>query len=182
MTQISGRRTALTFVSALRPGGARFLKIFLYAAGHMRWVTEPLRKFSIIQFARWTVIEQFPGQPPGLPSRPLLLFESNFDDDLADYIDTFAMLVPWRFRAVWFSASGYPGLIPTNGFDRWVAALEATPGHYWSAYNTASTPMVNAAHRVDDALTALATRGASLSDDEFAVAYRRMLIEVQPWI
>jgi hypothetical protein len=182
MTQVSGRRTALTFISALRPGGATFLKVFLYAAGHLHWVTEPLRKFSIIQFARWTVIEQFPGQPPGNPPRPLLLFGSNFDDDLADYIDTFAMLVPWRFRAVWFTASGYPGLIPTEGFGRWVETLEATPGYYWSAYNTASTPMVNAALGVDAAVSALVARAADLSDDEFAAAYRRLLIEVQPWL
>jgi hypothetical protein len=182
MTQISGRRTALTFISALRPGGATFLKVFLYAAGHMRWVTEPLRKFSIIQFARWTVIEQFPGQPAGNPPRPLLLFESNFDDDLDDYIDTFAVLVPWRFRAVWFTASGYPGLIPTDGFNAWVATLEATPGHYWSAYNKASTPMVNAALQVDAAITAFTVRADSLADDEFDAAFRRLLIEVQTWL
>jgi len=181
MTQSSGRRTALTFVTALRPGGATFLKAFLAVAGRLRWVTEPLRRFAIIQFARWTVIEQFPGQPPGNPPRPLLVFISNFDDDLVDYIDTFAMLVPWRFRAVWFTSSGYPGLIPPDGFGRWVATLEATPGHYWSAYNAASTPTIKAAVAVDAAIGALAAR-TDLTDDEFAAAYRQMLIEAQMWL
>lgn len=182
MTQTFGRRTALTFTCALRPGGATFLKLFLLAAGRMRWVTEPLRRFALIHFARWTVITQFPGQPPGNPPRPLLLFESNFDDDLDDYIDTFAMLVPWRFRAVWFTASGYPGLIPVDGFNAWVGTLEATPGFYWSAYAEASAPMVNAVLSVDDAISALNARAATLTDTEFATAYRQMLIEVQPWL
>ncbi len=132
---------------------------------------------------------------PGCCRRPLLLFQSNFDDDLRDYIDTFAMLLPWRFRAVWFTSSGYPGLIPTDGFGSWVQELEATPGHYWSAYDTATTPMVDAALAVDGAITALAARATadpdstdpristmSLTDVEFAAAFRQLLIEVQPWL
>ena len=182
MTQTYGRRTALTFAVALRPGGARFLKTFLALAGHVRQVTQPLRRFEVIQFARWSVIEQFPGQPAGMPPRPLLLFQSNFDDDLADYLDTFAVLLPRRFRAVWFTSSGYPGLIPTDGFRRWVNSMEATPGHYWSAYSSASISMIDAALRVNEATKDLAKQAATMTSKQFAAAYAQMLIEVQTWL
>lgn len=182
MTQASGRRTSLTFSTALRPGGARFLRAFFFVARHQSWVTAPLRRLEVIQFARWSIVERFPGPQGRRPPRPLLVFHSNFDSDLRSYIEVFAQYLPVRFRLVWNSSAGYPGLVPTEGFHRWVSEQEPTPGYYWSAYDAASTAMVQGARHVAGAVDELAARAAELDDDAFAAAYRQLLIEVQPWL
>ena len=47
-----------------------------------------LRRLSFIHAARWTVVEDLPGH--GRLAAPMLLFESNFNGDWAQYIDAFA--------------------------------------------------------------------------------------------
>lgn len=181
MTQLAGQHTALTFTTALLPGGATWLKSFFALARNIPAITEPLRRYEIIHFANWSIVDRLPGDDRALP-RPLLVFQSNFDNDLPEYVDTFAMLLPWRFRAVWFTSSGYPGLIPPDGFYAWVVSLEATPGHYYSAYPDSQTPTVTAALDLDRALQELVDRLDELDPDEFAVEFDRLLTEVQAWI
>lgn len=182
MTQLAGQRTALTFTTALLPGGATWLKTFFAVADNVPAITAPLRRYQIIHFANWAIVERFPGAPDEAVPRPLLVFQSNFDNDLPEYVDTFAMLLPWRFRAVWFTSSGYPGLIPPDGFYRWVLDLQATPGHYYSAYEDSQTPTVTAALALDGAVDELVACIDELDPDEFEAEYRRMLTEVQAWL
>ena len=171
MTQTAGRHSSLTFVTVVHPWGVPFVRALFWTARRVALITDDLRKMQIIHFVRWSL----------LPGRRLV-FEGDFDGNLLQYIDAFAEVVPTRMKAVWATSVGYPGLIPTDGFHRWVTAQEATPGHYYSAYPEASTPMVARALEVHARLRAFSPAAERLDDDAFAAAYERFLVEVQPWL
>ena len=171
MTQSSGRHSSLTFVTVVHPWGVPLVRALFWGARNMAWVTADLRRLEIIHFVRWSL----------LPGRRLV-FEGDFDGDLPQYIDAFAEVVPTRMKAVWSTSVGYPGLIPTDGFNRWVTAEEAIPGHYYSAYPEASTAMVVRALALHERLRAFARTAEHLDDAAFDGAYRELLEDVQPWL
>lgn len=173
MSQTVGRHTSLTFVTRLKPFGSIWLRTLFWAARHFAWLTRPLVRLDFIHYARWTV----------LPDKRLL-FESDFDGSLPEYIDTFADVVAWRMQAAWWLSYGYPKLIPTDVFFAWVNSLESTPVHFYSAYPDASTAMVGRALQVDSRLQPFvaSASSSSMSDDEFAAAYEDLLVEVQQWL
>ena len=180
MTDVAGRVTALTWFAPLRPGGALWSRVFLgIAARRIPAMTEPLRTLSFIHFARWTVIDRLPGAGDRLPV-PVLLFESNFDVSLARYVDAFAYVLTRRFRLVWWRAFGYPGLLPADGFTRWVQRNSIDADHYYCAYPGTTTTMVKGALAVQERLGVFAAEPATRtgSDDEFAAAYRSLLADV----
>src|SRR5262249_26075444 len=144
------RRSALTFPSTLRPGGALAARVLFGAANRLPVIANALRRMEVIHTGRWAVVRRLPGAPAPLP-RPMLLSLFDYDGDLLSSIAVFADTVLWRFRAVWFSSYGYPGLIPTNGFEGWVRNVETTTGHYYAANATATTTMVGQALRLDEA-------------------------------
>jgi hypothetical protein len=180
VSDAAGRVTALTWFAPLRPGGALWSRLFLgVAARRIAAMTEPLRTLSFIHFARWTVIDRLPGAADKLPV-PVLLFESNFDVSLARYVDAFAYVLTRRFRLVWWLGFGYPGLLPADGFTRWVQRNSIDADHYYCAYPGTTTTMAKAALEVHERLEEFAGEPGvrTGSDDEFAQAYRALLADV----
>jgi hypothetical protein len=182
VTDRAGRVTALTWFAPLRPGGALWSRLFLgVAARRIPPVTAPLRTLSFIHFARWTVLDRLPGAADKLPA-PVLMFESNFDVSLARYVDAFAYVLTRRFRLVWWRAYGYPGLLPADGFTRWVERSSIDADHYYGAYaGTTTTTVVGALAvqaRLEDFAADPAT-GPESDDEDFAVAYRKLLTDVR---
>jgi hypothetical protein len=167
----AGRATALTLILPIRRGGDIWLRLLFRAANHFAYVTAPLRRLSFIHFARWTII-------PGPDGRPWLWFESNFDGDLPQYMETFARAVPWRMRAVWGMTERFPGLHPMEAFASWVDANRVEAGHYWCAYPDATTTMAGAGVRV---LSRFADfTGRTWPDDEaFAAGFRGLVDDLQ---
>jgi hypothetical protein len=165
---VPSRVTPLTIFVPLKFGGATWMRVLLWSARYVGFVTAPLRSLSFIHYARWTV----------RPGR-WLHFESNFDGDLPQYIDTFAHALRWRMRLAWGMAKGYPGLVPAYEYARWSDANTFPEAHYYAAYPEATTTMVGAALRVQSRCEALvaATEGADAAT--FAAAYRRFLTDVQ---
>lgn len=180
MSDTAGRAYALTLITPLRSGGRCWARILFGAARHLPPITEPLRTMSFIHFARWSIVDRLPGDTKRLPV-PVLFFESNFDVPLARYVDAFAYVLTRRMKAVWWRAFGYPGLLPTNGFTRWVEHNSIEAGHYYSAYPEATTTMVRAGLAVHERLGTFesANRHRDQSDEDFADAYHRLLTDVQ---
>ena len=181
MTDTAGRVTALTWFAPLRLGGALWSRLFLgVAARRFRPLTEPLRTLSFIHFARWTVLDRLPGAAEKLPV-PVLLFESNFDVSLARYVDAFAYVLTRRFRMVWWRGYGYPGLLPADGFTKWVQRNSLEAEHYYCAYPETTTTMALAGLAVQERVAAFARdpRARTGSDEEFAAAYRQLLTDLQ---
>jgi hypothetical protein len=181
VSETSGRLTALTWFAPLRPGGALWTRVFLgVVARHFRPLTEPLRTLSVIHFARWTVLDKLPGATDKLPV-PVLLFESNFDVSLARYVDVFAYVLTRRFQLVWWRAFGYPGLLPADGFTKWVRRNSIDADHYYCAYADTTTTTAVDALEVQERLEAFAHEPgiANRTDEEFAAAYHELLTDVQ---
>jgi hypothetical protein len=152
------------------------------AANRLPVITTALRRMEVIHTGRWAIVRQLPGAAAPLP-RPMLLSLFDYDGDLLSYIDVFADTVLWRFRAVWFSSYGYPGLIPTDGFDRWVRNVETTVGHYYAANATATTTMVGQALRLDDAFQQFReANGPDVDDTTFRSNFETFCTEAQRWL
>ena len=58
----------------------------------------PVRRFSGIHFARWTLID----------GDTRLLFTTNFDGTWEDYIGDFVREIPWSLGLIWCNCEGYP--------------------------------------------------------------------------
>jgi hypothetical protein len=182
MTLEDGRRSALTFPTTLRRGGSWWLRLLFAAVNRLPPITAPLRRMEVIHVARWAIVERLPGARRRLP-RPMLLSLFDYDGDLLSYIDVFAASVPRRFRAVWSTSYGYPGLIPTDGFNRFVRDVEPGGGHYYAAIPAASTTMIGQALQLREAFrTFREQHGPEVDDDAFAAAFGRFITEVQQWL
>jgi hypothetical protein len=175
-TDTAGRSTAATIVTPLRRGWATWLRVLFVGARHLDAVTAPMRKLSFIHFIQWTVLDHLPG-PSGrtrLPA-PVMYFESNFDGDLDQYVDTFAHAVPWRMRMVWSGGLGYPGLFPIEGYKQWSVERVYPTSHYYCAYPDATVTTVVHALAVSRRFDAFLDETRRLDPPAFAVAWRRFL-------
>jgi hypothetical protein len=182
MTLAYGRRSALTFPTALRPGGSWWMRALFAVVNRVPLITAALRRMEVIHVARWAIVTRLPDTAERL-EHPLLLSMFDYDGDLLTYIDVFAATVPWRFRAVWSTSYGYPGLIPTDGFDRWVREVETRGGHYYAANATASTTMIGQALQLQQAFrTFCAQNGPEVHDEVFAERFGRFITESQQWL
>jgi hypothetical protein len=174
------RTFGLSWPQPLRAWGKWELRVLFWAARHLGWVTAPLRRIAIIRGAYWTILTRVPDGEGGRRrlAQPVLFFDANFDVDLRRYIEVFAEALRWRFRALWGSGLGYPGVLPAEGFLVWVDDHRTLPSHYWCAYPEATTRMVRSGLRVTAALEDFDTATAHLDDDKFAIEFHRLLARV----
>ena len=171
----------LTMLTAIRPGGAAVIRRFFDAVRLFPQIKQPLVDLAFIRAAHWTIVDEL---YDGHEKRerldpPYLLFESTYDVDLDRYIALFAERLPWHMRAVWGTGVGYPGVIPSSGFARWVRDHCYAEDHVYRAYPEATTRMVRSGLRVADRVRAFEAAVAGADDDEFAFEFGRVLVELQ---
>jgi hypothetical protein len=172
-----GRIYGLTWPTPIRHWGRPWLRMLFWAARHVPLVSAPLRRMAMVRGAYWTILTHVPdgeGHRRRL-RRPVLFFEASFDVDLYRYIEVFAEAIRWRFRFLWGSGVGYPGVLPAEGFLAWVHENRANPSHYWCAYPDSTTHMVGSALRVAEQLSDFDAKVAALDDKAFAAAFDRLL-------
>src|SRR5262245_11957030 len=108
-TQHAGRQAgkvwALTTLSPVRPGRRGQLSRRLMLINNLPFLARPLAALSFIHYARWTIVDAV-GTADGSGAKqplnsPYLLFESNFNGGLDDYLDAFADVLPHRLARVW---------------------------------------------------------------------------------
>jgi hypothetical protein len=108
---------------------------------------------SFIHYARWTLVEAVAeadgsGRPRRLNSS-YLLFESNFNGGLGDYLDAFADVLPHRLSRVWGMCVDFeetvrraPGsdrrMMPPGAFRRYVKRNSLEVLHFYAAYPQAT--------------------------------------------
>jgi hypothetical protein len=106
-----GHANALTTLSPIVPERLGELKRRLRTVRYVPGLGRPLLELGFIHYARWTIVDGLPpangaGGWHGLRSK-YLLFESNFDGDLDDYLDAFADVLPARIAKVWGACVGF---------------------------------------------------------------------------
>lgn len=174
--------SVLTMITAIRPGGQRLVRGFFASVRQFPAIQKPLIDMKEIRAAYWTVVEELPvGQDESEKLRPAyLLFESTYDSDLPNYIHKFAEELPWHMRAIWGTGYGYPAVLPSSAFNRWVGDHRYSPDHSYLRYPEASTRMVASALRVAERLEAFDAAMEGCDDpDTFAFEFNRMVVELQ---
>lgn len=142
------------------------------AFGRLLRMRGPGSRLPLIHFAHWAVWRR--------PRNHYVVFQSNFNGDIAAYIDAFAIVVPGRMRLLWGGAYGFPGTAPAGPFKEFILARALTADHYFHAYPHASVRMVLGALAVSAELERF-TNGldAELSDEQFAARWHESLSRMQ---
>lgn len=179
---VCGQAHALTAISQIRsPLGAFAVRAYFRLGRALPVLGRKLRALSFIHAARWTIVERVPGSSAPLTS-PMLLFESNFNGDWAQYIDAFAYVIPERMAGVWATSWGWPGARPAGPFKAYIRRNEAVASHFYAAYPEATVTEVLAALSLRDAYDEFAASTASMTPAEFDRAWAAFLTEVQQWL
>jgi hypothetical protein len=180
VANVEGKATAITVLTPLRWDGPLVLGVVFWAGRNVKETLKKLEQLSFIHYARWALIDRFPGADGGERlNHSYLLFESNFNGTWDQYIDAFSEVVALRMKAIWGTSYGFPGPLPVEPFKNYIRKNEYVANHYWSAYPGATTTEIISAGRVQDELNALCQRASGLDPDAFKAAYESFLTAVQ---
>jgi hypothetical protein len=160
----NGRSYAVTLLTPIEPGRTAALTEVLRGFGTRE--CSPLAKLPDVHFARWIVIDQLRTDWPGAPEPPprlrsaYLMFSADvtagngvealphtFFADLAERI-------PDEADAVWSHCRGYPGVAPSAGFVRFLAASQVDAHLYYAAHPDVTVGEIRRALRLREALAA----------------------------
>lgn len=178
-----GRAQAVVVISPARRWWALWLRISWPLADRMSLLKRTLVRLAFIHVAHWSLVDKVPAAGPRrgdhrLP-HPYLLFQSNFNDDLAAYIDAFALIVPWRMRLMWHGVYGFPGPAVVDRFLDFVLANATPVQHYYCAYPDGSARMIADALELSEHHRSFAQASEGLDDAEFAAAWGRFVQDNQ---
>jgi hypothetical protein len=184
MPNVAGESTAMTVLSAVKPGWTdRFLRPVFFMAQRLESGTLPLRKLSFIHYGIWAIIDKIPQNGPPQPEEKLnykyLLFESNFNGTWDQYIDAFSHIVSSRMKLIWGSSYGFPGPVPVEPFKDYIERNEFVADHYYNAYPEGTATLINSSVRLKEAFEAFARESQALGPEEFEDAYSAFITRVQ---
>jgi hypothetical protein len=165
-----GRWNALTAFTPIRRPWAWWLRrAFWPLFGIRPQVLDSLVGLSLIGFARWSLLD---GDP-----RMQLPFESNFNGASDEYLEAFALVVPWGVRGTWSGAYGVPDPARVGAFQRYTRDANIEPSWYYCAYPEASTKMIRSALELRRRVRGFNARTADLDGKRFREAYDAFLAE-----
>ncbi|MGB0095979.1 MAG: hypothetical protein WBP81_26005 [Solirubrobacteraceae bacterium] len=174
-----GRAQAVTVISPVRRWWAAWLLLSWPGADRIPLIKRPLVQLSFIHVAHWALLTRVPRRGGRRLPHPYLIFHSNFNDDLAAYIDAFALIVPWRMRLMWHGIYGFPGPRMVDRFLSFVQAHAMPVQHYYCAYPHGSARMITQALELSDRHRQFADAAAGLTENEFAAAWEQFVHENQ---
>jgi hypothetical protein len=124
--QLANNVTELTAIAPLKPGGADTLRQIF--AGRKRaeamGAHSPIEQIESIHYARWVILD----------GGTRLLFTSNFDGNLEDYLAEFAERDEGPINLIFGSCEGWPGARPVGPFIQYVRDHMVPAEYYYSAY------------------------------------------------
>ncbi len=101
-----------------------------------------IRKMSTIHYARWFIVDE--NTLPGL-DRAHLVFTSNYDGNLEDYLDDFAKVDEGPLNLIFGHCIGWPGARPADGFIQYVKEHEHPALIFYANYPSATVGEVRRA-------------------------------------
>jgi hypothetical protein len=180
---VAGHDTAMTLWSPVRWWGVPLLRFEFFVVRHTGLTLPMLRKLSFIDYARWSLVKEFPrvGAPQGKDPRRRhhMMFESNFNGTWDQYIDTFAEVMPLQIIGFWGSSIKFPGPRRTGPLLAWVRRHHFDVQYFDSAVEDATATVVTSALELEKKLRAFARRSEGLEAEAFQEAYRTLLFQVE---
>ncbi|MBI3780814.1 MAG: hypothetical protein HY278_07145 [candidate division NC10 bacterium] len=125
--QLANNVTELTVVAPLKHGKADQLRDILdkrmsaYKQGILK---SPIEQIETIHYARWVIIA----------GDQLLLFTSNYDGDLGDYLEDFAERDEQALNGIFGFCDGWPGARPVGPMIEYVKKYQLSASFYYGAY------------------------------------------------
>lgn len=121
--QLANNVTELTAIAPLKPGGAEILRQIFYQKRN-DGKPGPLDVIETIHYARWVILD----------GGTRLLFTSNYDGNLEDYLAEFAERDELPLNAIFSQCVGWPGARPFGPFIEYVKKHMVQAEYYYSAY------------------------------------------------
>ncbi|MCI0461861.1 MAG: hypothetical protein L0Z62_33335 [Gemmataceae bacterium] len=120
-----GKVTELTLINPVKEGQGPSLRQVLAKIDPVS-----VRKMETIHFARWVLID----------NDTRLLFTSNFDHTLDDYLGDFVRVMPDGLDRIWSHCEGYPseGCRNYPAFSAWVRKYQVATTLWYAAYPMAT--------------------------------------------
>ena len=145
-------------------------------------VQRRLRDLSFIQFAHWSLVSRWPGDPAVSPDRVAprtLMFLTNFDGSDIQYIDAFVRVVPDQIEALYGGARDFPGPFRFRPVTSYIERHRHPVDHFHAAHPEATTTSIAHALELQRRFAAFERRAAGASDVRFKAEWDRFLIDVQ---
>ena len=141
--RVDGRATALTVILPLKWYGRPWLVVWFWILRLPfvgRWGFRKLDRLRFVSAIRWSLLPPFvPQKSPfdrDLDGRWQLLFESNFDGDWDEYLDSFGAVMGAALKSIIRPGVGYPSLRSAGLFKDYARIHDHTPHGYVSSYPT----------------------------------------------
>nr|AIA11786.1 Unknown Function [uncultured bacterium] len=145
--------------------------------------SKKLTALSTIGFARWSMLYRVPsGVSKGVARplrRPFVLFETNFNGDSDQYLESFALVVPKAMNRVWNHAYEVPNVERVSEWLTHVNKEKLPIAAYYCAYPGATVKMIRSALALQRLLPRFRNEVPAMSGKQFEVKFRGLLAGVQ---
>ena len=144
---VSGQAYALTVLTPIREGHEEQLAAHLDGLGDGD--ASPLARVPGTHIARWVVVPDVKYQGAGQRHRDhlstgRLLFSSNFDGDLDDYLEGLRTGMAEEADAIWGHCRDYPGHGNAGAFRAYMRAYQLEAALFFAAYGEQTVAEVQA--------------------------------------
>jgi hypothetical protein len=183
MANQSGKVYGLTILSPIiddeNATPSHDLQIRKYLAGLTTDEGSPFALASGTHLARLVVMDDviYVGMPTceeHLKSK-YLVFESNCDGNLEDYLGGLATAVPEQLDAIWSHCVGYPGAANVTGFVDYMKACQIETTFYFAAINDKSVPETLRALQTQRAVADFVASHQGLAAAELQSEFKRLV-------
>ena len=185
MSNINGKVYAMSAVTPMKPWKTFVVRIIFFLLWHLKFLQKGLVDVSFIEFARWAIVSrrQWPRLAASQKTENLkydyLLFFSNFNGTWDQYIDAFSAVLAYGLNLVWRWSEKFPGSVPVTPFKQYIDRVQFDTDYYYTSYPHATANDLKSAHIVQASFDALAANSEKCTPEEFSLAYRQFLIQVQ---
>jgi hypothetical protein len=183
MSNLAGKAYAMNVLTPMLPRRTWINRLIFMVARVTPETLAGLIGLSLIHFARWVIVkrDQWPdlGQGRERLNNDYMLFCSNFNGTWDQYIDAFSDGIPSGLDLFWYSSTKYPHSIPITDFKSYIVHNQIDTQYYYNATPGSAQRDIKGALRVLRALRTLAAQHGTMSPEQFAVAYRKALLQLQ---
>ena len=186
MANVNGKAYSMNVITPMKPCMTWINRLIFNFAKLRPGTLAGLKGLQFIHFACWFFIkrDQWPyfegsGQEKEELNCDYMMFCSNFNGTWDQYIDAFSDGIPNGLNLFWYSSIKFPQSIPITAFKNYITFNQVDTDYYFNATPTSAQRDVKAALRVNGDLQALAQRSAGMTPDQFAEAYRQLLLARQ---